>query len=239
MLDDFYGYSNFDAGYSYTDTYIYDPGYYDFGSTQESGYESYSYSPEPFSAFEPSPIYESYADPGFTLTQYEPPATGDSYTLPTSQPEPYRDFASVPFYSAAPTTDAYAQSYFSAMTMPYANSWQNHSYSIVSNATYPTFGDAITALHANPAPGVSYPGGVQTGQVSYVAPFGDVTHYVNPATGTVFNVTQSNHLLDPGYVMREVVQDPNNQFRIHTVGEGSGFPYGASGLGAPWVWDGR
>lgn len=54
-------------------------------------------------------------------------------------------------------------------------------------------------------------------------PGGMVTHYVDPQTGALANVTQPNHRLYPGYILRWVEQLPDGSFVLHTLGRGLGF----------------
>jgi len=50
-----------------------------------------------------------------------------------------------------------------------------------------------------------------------------VTHYYDKESGVVANVTQPNHRLHPGYILRWAEQLPDGSFVIHTLGRGLGF----------------
>jgi hypothetical protein len=254
MFDDFYmpydfGYSSYDRydvvsdyeTYSLSDDYPY---FADAGAWSDHSFDAGA------SAFDlagpagadAQTLWPSDQEQSFVFADASPFLTDTSSTSPspaTASSQPYQDFASVPFYSAAPVTDAYTYSYLSATTNPYPSSWQSHVYQVTGAETYASRDSAQTALLTNPAPYVHAPTGVQTYDVSTVPVLGNVTHYVNPATGTLFNVTEPSHLLSPGFVMRDVVQTDAGQFAIRTTGEGSGFPWGMNGSLAPWVWDGR
>jgi hypothetical protein len=55
-------------------------------------------------------------------------------------------------------------------------------------------------------------------------PAGFVTHYVDPVTGAVANVTMpGKHMLDPGYVVRWLEALPDGTFVLHTLGRGVGY----------------
>jgi hypothetical protein len=109
--------------------------------------------------------------------------------------------------------------------------WGEHEYVVSSNTKFDTAEHAKKALHAKPAPG-SYPDGVHHGLKATLPWFGTVEHLVNPATGTVWNVTETRnlpadgrkHRLDPGYVKREVVPTTDGRYEIRTTGRGYGMP---------------
>ena len=82
-----------------------------------------------------------------------------------------------------------------------------------------------------PAPGTDGKRRIRTGDVSNVDLPGpvalfngtdNVLHHVDDKTLTIFNFTLGDHMLNPGWVVRQVYIKENDVY-IRTYGEGSGF----------------
>lgn len=143
-----------------------------------------------------------------------------------------------PFAARIARTDEEAFRYFSQRTAPDSSSWWYHNYSILSSQKYPDRASAAAEIWRHPGPGADYPNGVKSGQKSTLPTWGPIVTYVNPNTGTTFNVTLPGHRLYPGFVMRFPLENSANKWQILTVGVGSGWPGFLSSYGAPFVWKG-
>ncbi|MEM0976004.1 MAG: hypothetical protein AAGJ34_00570 [Pseudomonadota bacterium] len=87
-----------------------------------------------------------------------------------------------------------------------------------------TYDNAFLALRHKPAPSwedLHVGEVVSTGDVSYVPGLGSITHYVYPEHGLIVNVTNSDHQLHPGIVVR-YLHEEDGQFYIVTEGVGTG-----------------
>ncbi|MEZ0081511.1 Ca2+-binding RTX toxin-like protein [Bradyrhizobium japonicum] len=79
---------------------------------------------------------------------------------------------------------------------------------------------------------------ITNGTTSHVAILGDVTHYVDAANHIVTNITQHNHLLDPGAVVR-YLYEKDGDYYITTIGFGNGNLGGLNERLSDWVWNGN
>lgn len=147
--------------------------------------------------------------------------------------------ANNPFKNGAARTDDEAYEYFLKLTDPNPSQLWSHNYSVLSDQKFPDRQHAVEEVWRHPGPGTDYPGGVHSGQVSVLPTFGPIVTYINPNSGTTFNLTLPGHRLYPGFVMRFPVENSANSWQIVTVGRGSGWPGALSGLGAEYVWNGR
>lgn len=152
---------------------------------------------------------------------------------------PIDPIANNPFTNGVAQTDDQAYEYFVRLTDPHPSGLWSHNYSVLSDQKFPNRASALAEILKHPGPGADYPNGVRSGQMSVLPTFGPIVTYINPNSGTTFNLTLKGHLLYPGFVMRFPVQNPENSWQILTVGRGSGWPGFLSGLGAQKVWNGR
>jgi RHS repeat-associated protein len=90
-------------------------------------------------------------------------------------------------------------------------------------------------LAQNPAPGISGAplGTVEQGSVLILGP---VTTTLSPTTNIIVNSTLTSHLLYPGYVIREVVQDNQGNIGVENTGVGTGVMASVNDFLAPAVW---
>src|SRR5262249_7997791 len=119
-----------------------------------------------------------------------------------------------PFATGIVRTDEEAFRYFSSRPAPNPNSWWYHNYSILSNDKFPNRASAHAEILRHPGPGADYPDGVRSGQMSVLPIWGPIVTYVNPNTGTTFNLTLPSHRLYPGFVMRQPLQGSENKWQI-------------------------
>ena len=77
---------------------------------------------------------------------------------------------------------------------------------------------------------------VTNGSQSEVPGLGTVTHYVDQTNHIVVNVTDDDHLLAPGIVVRYFYED-NGSFYITTIGFGNGDYGGLNQFFSDWVWN--
>jgi hypothetical protein len=79
---------------------------------------------------------------------------------------------------------------------------------------------------------------VTDGSTSHVVMLGDVTHYVDDTDDIVTNVTQTDHLLNPGAVVRYLYESDGNYY-ITTIGFGNGDLGALNDALSGWVWGGN
>ncbi len=78
---------------------------------------------------------------------------------------------------------------------------------------------------------------VKNGEVSFAFPVGDVTTFVYRNQWTIINVTNSEHMLDPGTITRSIYRSGSDLY-IRTVGWGAGSAPALNNAGAPVIWQG-
>ena len=72
---------------------------------------------------------------------------------------------------------------------------------------------------------------------NYAWPVGWVTTRVQPDSWSIVNQTTPDHMLDPGSVTRQIVQE-GHDFYIETTGYGAGVAANMNSFLAPAVWQG-
>jgi hypothetical protein len=63
---------------------------------------------------------------------------------------------------------------------------------------------------------------VSDGEISYIPGLGHIRHTVDPSHCSVSNITEPDHLLNPGQVTRSVVQGSDGSISVVTTGTGDG-----------------
>ena len=142
-------------------------------------------------------------------------------------------------FAAGANTDLQAFQALSSQTDPFPDSLNSHHYTVIGDQGYESEQSAVDALHTNIAPFVYLDHQVTNGEENFVPGFGTVKTFVNAETGTIFNVTENGHLLQPGFVMRQVGEGPDGQWHITTFGVGNSNFGPANTLLSPAVWGGH
>lgn len=123
---------------------------------------------------------------------------------------------------------------FNAYQLVAGDTSQPHEYRDLSTAC---IADRLTScgtpavqfdsLRRYAGPGASGDALADNGAVSHLnvllASFGNVTHLIDPATSSLINITVPGaHVLEPGFVVRQIIPDGDGGFSVKTEGWGTG-----------------